>query len=114
MARLKVGIGDGELSDGRQKEEIEGERRGDGGQGCFGEAPVARNQQDQEQVGEAHGGGIMRNGEERSGRDDGHAGQRQQQAQREAGEGEIHGGGILGYSSAAGHLLTRVVRQRRR
>ncbi len=54
-------IGDGELSDGRQKEEIEGERGGDGSKRGFGQAPGAGDQQHQQQISETNRGGIVRN-----------------------------------------------------
>ena len=74
-------IGDREFSDGREKEEVKGERRGDGCEGCFGEAPGAGDHQDQQQVSEANCGGIVRNYGIRGERDNSHARERNQQAQ---------------------------------
>ena len=54
-------VGDGELSDGRQKEEVESERGGEGGERGFDESPGAGEQQDQQQICEADRGGIVRN-----------------------------------------------------
>ena len=76
-------IGDSEFADGREKEKVKGERGGDRSEGCFDEPPGARDHQYQQQVREADCGRIVRNYEIRAERDDSHAREGNEQAQRQ-------------------------------
>ncbi len=53
-----LGVGDCECVDGRQKEEVEEECSGDGGDDGVTKAPVGREDEDQDQQRKRDGGGV--------------------------------------------------------